>query len=84
MEHGGRVEEEDMARFIQQLEGRVGTEVNKNTITSKQRTAQMLCLHMNEEQRLSVGEINHQVSWDKQDHMSKCMWTPYVMAGLNM
>lgn len=27
VEHGGRVEEEDMARLIHQLEGRVGTEV---------------------------------------------------------
>lgn len=29
MEHGGQVEDEDMARFIQQLEGRSGTEVTK-------------------------------------------------------
>lgn len=27
LEHGARVEEEDMAHLIQQLEGRVGTEV---------------------------------------------------------
>lgn len=30
LERGGRVDEEDMARLIQQLEGRVGTEVPGN------------------------------------------------------
>lgn len=31
VERGGRVEEEDMARLMQQLEGRVGTEVRVQT-----------------------------------------------------